>query len=193
MRLLGVGLLEGDLEATRDLVGRSLCPEGPTLDVPSRSGLLADLFAGHDYVGVDFDRADVDVARARRPGIYLHAPCERLDVPDGRFAQVLAFGLLDPLDDAKARRMVQEIARVTAPNGRLLAIGAAPVPARALAARLASRLSGLDGRRTTTAIESLLRPAFAVVESIAFRSGFVRRVVVSARRTGSADVPDRLD
>ncbi len=182
LRLLRIGLVEGDLDAIRDRVERHLDGEGPTLDIPCGPGLLADLFSGSDYVGADSRRDDVDVAREKRPGIYICTPLDRLDVPDGRFAQVLALGLLDPLDDDQARRTVREIARVTAPNGRLLAFGALPVPARAIVDRLAAHLSGALRRRTAAETSALLAPHFAVVSCEPFRSGLVRRVAVFARR-----------
>jgi SAM-dependent methyltransferase len=185
LSLLRIGLVEGDLTAIRERVERHLAREGPTLDIPCGPGLLADLFAGGDYVGADSRRADVDAAREKRPGIYICTPLDRIDVPDGRFAQVLALGLLDSLGADQARQTVREVARVTAQDGRLLAFGALPVPAGAIVARVASQLSGALMRRTAAETSALLAPYFAVVSCEPFRSGLVRRVTVVARRTAA--------
>jgi SAM-dependent methyltransferase len=185
LRLLRLGLLEGDLRNTRGVVERELDPRASTLDIPCGPGLLADLFAGGDYVGLDPRRSDVDAARTSRPGIFVCAEPSSIDVPDGRFAQVLARGLFDGLDDGGATRIVSELARVLRPGGRLLVMGTAPAPAYAILHRLALRTGEAGERRPGSALPSVLRPHFRVVSSFTYRSGFVRRLAVSARRAQS--------
>jgi ubiquinone/menaquinone biosynthesis C-methylase UbiE len=182
LRLLGLGLLEGDLAAVRRIAAEQLDHGGGTLELPCGVGVFSDLFEGADYVGVDPDRRRIDCARACRPGIFLASRAHQIEVVEGRFSQVLAYRLLDDMTDGEARAVIGELARVTAPGGRLLLIGAAPVSGHALLARLAARLAGVTMPRDAGRISALLAPQFVVTSSQAFASGFVRRVSLVALR-----------
>lgn len=186
LRLLGLALAEGNLGRTRQIVRQTLAPKGPTLEIPCGPGLLSDLFAGEDYVGCDPNRADVEVARTRRPGIFVCFAPDRIDVPSERFAQILAHGLFDHLTESRARASVCELARVTAEGGRLLVIGSLPGPRGALVHRLAARFADAGAGHAPAAVAGFLRPHFEVVSSSTYRSGFVWRVAVVATKARRA-------
>jgi SAM-dependent methyltransferase len=119
--LFARALAAGDFAAVRARIQRHLGERGRrTLDVLCGPGLFADLFAGEDYVGLDPDLRKVAWARRSRPGAFLVATPRRLDLPDGRFDQALAFGVLETLADADIAPLLRELRRLTGPSGRVL-------------------------------------------------------------------------
>jgi ubiquinone/menaquinone biosynthesis C-methylase UbiE len=126
------GLLENDFKAIRALIRRELrVGQGlATLDLGCGPGAFADLFAGDDYVGADLNARYIAHARKHRPGTFLHADARRLELPDGRFQQVLIFGLLHHLPDDDVRAVLKEACRVLASGGHILAIEDIPALSR---------------------------------------------------------------
>src|SRR5207245_11565204 len=94
----------------------------PTLHRGCGPGAFADLFDGDDYVGADLNARYVDHARRHRKGTFLVSDARKVDLPDGRFDQVLIFGLLHHLSDTDARAVLAEARRLLVPGGRILAI-----------------------------------------------------------------------
>ncbi len=122
-------LLAGDFAAVRARIQKHLGERGRrTLDVACGPGLFADLFAGEDYVGLDADLRSVAWARRARPGAFLVATPRRLDLPDGRFDQALAFGVLETLADSDVPGLLRELRRLTGPAGRALFVTELPSP-----------------------------------------------------------------
>lgn len=117
-------LLENDFKAIRAIIRRELRVGGglSTLDLGCGPGAFADLFEGDDYVGADLNARYIEHARRTRKGQFLHADARHLDVPDGRFQQVLIFGLLHHLPDGDVRAVLGEASRVLADGGRILVI-----------------------------------------------------------------------
>jgi len=117
-------LLENDFKAIRAVIRRELrVGQGlRTLDLGCGPGAFADLFDGDDYVGADLNPRYIDHARRRRRGTFLVSDARRVDLPDGRFDQVLIFGLLHHLPDADVRVVLSEAHRLLVPGGRILAI-----------------------------------------------------------------------
>jgi len=117
-------LLENDFKAIRALIRRDLRPgQGlRTLDLGCGPGAFADVFAGDDYVGVDLNPRYIAHAQRTRKGTFIAGDARKVDLPDGRFDQVLIFGLLHHLSDEDSRSVVSEATRMLAPHGRILVI-----------------------------------------------------------------------
>lgn len=117
LHVLALALLEDDLRAVRAFIGRTLGPEGRTLDLGCGPGLFADLFAGGDYVGIDPRAPFVDYARRQRPGAFLCEELAPVALPAGRFDQALAFDALGPRSEAAGRTILAELRRLLVPGG----------------------------------------------------------------------------
>jgi SAM-dependent methyltransferase len=155
-------LVADDFAPVRDRIARHLGERGRrTLDLACGPGLFSDVFAGEDYVGLDGDLRNVSWARRARPGAFLVATPQAIDLPDGRFDQVLAFEVLETLSDAEIEALLPELRRLVGPSGRALFVSA--LPGGGLLGRLAA---GPPARRTAQALSRLLGTE---VES--FRSG----------------------
>jgi ubiquinone/menaquinone biosynthesis C-methylase UbiE len=117
-------LLENDFKAIRAVIRQNLrVGQGlRTLDLGCGPGAFADLFDGDDYVGADLNARYIDHARRHCRGTFLVSDARRVDLPDGRFDQVLIFGLLHHLSDPDVRAVLSEARRLLVPGGRLLAI-----------------------------------------------------------------------
>jgi SAM-dependent methyltransferase len=125
-------LLENDFKAIRTVIQRDLrLGQGlRSLDLGCGPGAFSDLFDGDDYVGVDLNRRYIEHAQRTRQGTFLVGDARRLELPDGRFDQVLIFGLLHHLPDDDVRAVLAEGRRLLAPGGRLLAIEDIPAVSR---------------------------------------------------------------
>jgi SAM-dependent methyltransferase len=126
------GILENDFKAIRATIGREmdLGPAGRTLDLGCGPGAFSDLFEKGDYVGVDLNPRYIDHARRTRKGAFIVSDAKRVDLPDGRFNQVLIFGLLHHLPDDEVRGVLSECRRLLAPGGRVLVIEDIPSVSR---------------------------------------------------------------
>ena len=119
------GLLENDFKAIRAIIRRELRVGAglATLDLGCGPGAFADMFDGDDYVGADLNARYIEHARKKYKGQFLHADARHLQgVPDGRFQQVLIFGLLHHLPDDYVRAVLKEACRVLVPGGHILAV-----------------------------------------------------------------------
>src|SRR5262245_58160629 len=162
-------LLAGDFGPVRSRIRKHLGERGRrTLDIACGPGLFADVFAGEDYVGLDHDLRNVAWARRARPGAFLVATPQLIDLPEGRFDQVLAFGALEPLTDAEIGALLKELRRLVDPSGRALFL--TELPRTGLVGRL------LPGPRSARTEQDLSRILGTAVES--FPSG--RRLYASA-------------
>ena len=125
-------VLENDFRAIRAVIRRDLVLGGRarTLDLGCGPGAFADLFVGGDYVGVDLNPRYIAHATRHRAGTFLVGDARAVDLPDGRFDQVLVFGLLHHLGDDDVRRVLREARRMLAPGGRILAIEDIPALSR---------------------------------------------------------------
>jgi SAM-dependent methyltransferase len=126
------GILENDFKAIRATIGREmdLGPAGRTLDLGCGPGAFSDLFEKGDYVGVDLNPRYIDHARRTRKGAFIVSDAKHVDLPDGRFNQVLIFGLLHHLPDDEVRGVLSECRRLLAPGGRVLVIEDIPSVSR---------------------------------------------------------------
>jgi ubiquinone/menaquinone biosynthesis C-methylase UbiE len=126
------GILENDFKAIRAVIRKDLkLGQGlRSLDLGCGPGAFADLFDGDDYVGVDLNARYIDHARRTRKGAFLVGDARRVELPDGRFDQVLIFGLLHHLPDEDVRAVLKECRRLLAPGGRILAIEDIPAISR---------------------------------------------------------------
>lgn len=176
VRLLGRALLEDDFQAVRALARRhmALGTSARTLELGCGPGLFADMFAQGDYVGVDADPLAIERARRTRPGIFVVGDARRgLELPDGRFDQVLVHGLIHRLSDAEARTVLGEAIRVLAPKGMALVIEPVLASRRGWAGWLIARLAGGTGRRAPDAYRRLYRASALVFRDEVTRSGFL--------------------
>jgi SAM-dependent methyltransferase len=118
------GILENDFKAIRAVIRRELRPGRGlrSLDLGCGPGAFADVFLGDDYFGVDLNARYIEHARRTRKGTFLVSDARKIDLPDGRFDQILIFGLLHHLSDDYVRSVLGEATRLLAPGGRILAI-----------------------------------------------------------------------
>lgn len=126
------GILENDFKAIRAVIRRELRPGRGlrSLDLGCGPGAFADVFLGDDYFGVDLNARYIDHARRTRKGTFLVSDARKIDLPDGRFDQILIFGLLHHLPDDYVRAVLAESTRLLAPGGRILAIEDIPAISR---------------------------------------------------------------
>ena len=168
-------LLENDFRTIRAVIRREL-RTGPgvrTLDVGCGPGAFADLFRGGDYVGVDLNPRFIDHARRHRPGTFVVGDARRLELPDGRFDQVLVFGLLRHLPDDAVRAVLAECRRVLAPGGRILAIEDVPAASRGgLPRRWVHRLERVAHVRPVHAYRRLFEECGRVEREEVLKSGY---------------------
>ena len=112
-------ILENDFKAIRAVIRRELrraargCARSTSAAGP---GAFADLFAGDDYVGVDLNARYIDHARKTRKGAFIVSDARHVDLPDGRFDQILIFGLLHHLSDDDVRAVLAECRRLLVPG-----------------------------------------------------------------------------
>jgi SAM-dependent methyltransferase len=127
LRLVARALAAADFAPVRARIRQEMDRPGlRTLDVGCGPGLFADVFAGEDYVGLDRSRRNVAWARRARPGAFLTGDPRRIDLPDGRFDQALAFALVETLRDAEVASLLQELRRLLVPGGFALIITEVP-------------------------------------------------------------------
>jgi ubiquinone/menaquinone biosynthesis C-methylase UbiE len=158
--LFARALFAGDFAAVRARIRQHLGERGRrTLDLACGPGLFADVFAGEDYVGLDPDLRSIAWARRARPGAFLVATPRRVDLPDGRFDQALACGVLEMLTDPEIETLLRELRRLVVPTGRVLFIS--ELPQEGLAGRL------LPGPRPTRSADAVRRLLRAPLESFA--------------------------
>jgi SAM-dependent methyltransferase len=125
-------ILENDFKAIRAVIRRELrARQGlRTLDLGCGPGAFADLFEGDDYVGVDMNARYIDHARKSRRGAFIVGDARKVDLPDGRFDQILIFGLLHHLSDDDVRAVLSECRRLVVRGGRILVIEDIPAISR---------------------------------------------------------------
>lgn len=118
------GILENDFKAIRTVIRRDLrLGKGlRSLDLGCGPGAFSDLFAGEDYHGVDLNPRYIDHARRRCKGTFHCSDARKVDLPAGRFDQILIFGLLHHLSDDYVRAVLAEARRLLVPGGHILAI-----------------------------------------------------------------------
>jgi ubiquinone/menaquinone biosynthesis C-methylase UbiE len=117
-------ILENDFKAIRAQIRKELkLGQGlRSLDLGCGPGAFSDLFAGDDYVGADLNARYIEWARKHRKGSYIACDARQVPLPDGRFDQVLIFGLLHHLPDDVTRAVLGEARRLLVPGGRVLVI-----------------------------------------------------------------------
>src|SRR5712691_7069867 len=118
--ILILSVLENDFKAIRAVIRRdmSLSQGARTLDLGCGPGAFADLFESGDYVGADLNARYIDHARRSRRGTFVVGDARKLELPNGRFDQILIFGLLHHLSDDDVRAVLREARRVLGPGGR---------------------------------------------------------------------------
>jgi SAM-dependent methyltransferase len=126
------GVLENDFKAIRAVIRRELRTGTGlrTLDLGCGPGAFSDVFVGDDLVGVDLNPRYIEYAKGHRKGTFMVSDARKIDLPDGRFDQILVFGLLHHLDDADARAVLSECSRLLAGGGRALVVEDIPAVSR---------------------------------------------------------------
>jgi ubiquinone/menaquinone biosynthesis C-methylase UbiE len=167
-------ILENDFKAIRAVIrARLRVRQGArTLDLGCGPGAFADLFAGDDYVGVDLNARYIDHARKTRPGAFIVGDARSVELPDGRFDQILIFGLLHHLPDGDVRAVLRECRRLLGPGGRVLAIEDIPAISRLnLIGHLIHRVENGEHIRPVQEYERLYSEAFAIESGEVLQSG----------------------
>lgn len=153
--LLARAFVTGDFAAVRARIRTELGEAGRrTLDLACGPGLFADVFTGEDYVGIDSDLRNVAWARRARPGAFLVGSRRRAELPDGRFDQALAFGVVEILADPEVAAVLRDLRRLLAAGGRALVI--VEVPRAGVIGRLRRLLPGPRPCRAPDALGDLL-------------------------------------
>jgi SAM-dependent methyltransferase len=125
-------ILENNFKAVRAVIRNDLTHGKGlrTLDMGCGPGAFADLFAEDDYVGTDLNPRYISYASAHKKGTFLLGDARKVDLPNGRFDQILVFGLLHHLSDADVRAVLGEAKRLLVAGGRILAIEDIPAVSR---------------------------------------------------------------
>jgi ubiquinone/menaquinone biosynthesis C-methylase UbiE len=168
------GILENDFKAIRAVIRRDLKRGGGlrTLDLGCGPGAFADMFEGDDYVGADLNARYIDHARRTRKGTFIVSDARKLELPDGRFDQILIFGLLHHLSDEAVRDVLKEAKRVLVPGGRLLAIEDIPAVSRMnLIGHLIHNVENGEHIRPTEEYKRLYTEQARIVSDEVLRSG----------------------
>lgn len=94
------------------------------LDFACGTGHIAPIFAGAELVGADVNVSYLRTAARRAPDArwVVVDPSGRLPFPDRRFDLILFLCAMHHLPDAALHRILPELRRVLAPDGRLLVI-----------------------------------------------------------------------
>jgi SAM-dependent methyltransferase len=101
-----------------------LTPEGLTCDIGCGPGHIARFLSdlGLDVLGVDISQAMVEVARRLNPGlVFERGDMLCLQFPDNTFAGIAAFYSVIHIERSRLPQALEELFRVLAPGGRLLA------------------------------------------------------------------------
>lgn len=111
---------------------------GKVLDVGCGPGTNASLFQGMDYVGVDINPAYIETAQRRFKGRFVVADvADPAAFPEERFDCIFVNSLMHHLDDDVTARLLDRLAALTTPTGRLhildLLLPPNPSASRALA------------------------------------------------------------
>lgn len=162
--------LVGAARARRELIAHYLRAESGQLfvDVGCGTGEMLDFLpAGVRYVGFDLSQRYIDSAR-RRYGERARFECldvaeaGRLDIHDVDIA--LAFGLLHHLDDHEVLGLLQTLARLLGPNGRILTIDPTLSPGQHPVAAFVARRDRGQNVRSPDAYRALAAQVFDRVE-----------------------------
>jgi ubiquinone/menaquinone biosynthesis C-methylase UbiE len=167
-------ILENDFLAIRALIRQDLDlkPGVRTLDLGCGPGAFADLFAAGDYVGVDLNPRYIDHARATHKGAFIVGDARRVELPDGRFDQVLIFGLLHHLPDDDVRAVLSECKRLLVRGGRVLVIEDIPTISRLnLVGHLIHRVENGEFIRPVEHYRRLYSGAARVEREVVLQSG----------------------
>jgi ubiquinone/menaquinone biosynthesis C-methylase UbiE len=168
------GILENNFKAIRATIRREmdLGPGARTLDLGCGPGAFSDLFEAGDYVGVDLNAGYIDHARRTRKGAFIVSDAKRVELPDGRFTQILIFGLLHHLPDEEARAVLAECRRLLQPGGRLVVIEDIPTVSRLnLIGHLIHRVENGEFIRPLEDYRKLYAGAGRVQSEIVLQSG----------------------
>lgn len=162
--------LVGAARARRELSAHYLRAESGQLfvDVGCGTGEMLDFLpAGVRYVGFDLSQRYIDSAR-RRYGERARFECldvaeaGRLDIHDVDIA--LAFGLLHHLDDDQVLGLLQTLARLLGPQGRILTIDPTLSPGQHPLAAFVARRDRGQNVRSPDAYRALAAQVFDQVE-----------------------------
>ncbi len=125
---------------------------------------------GIAYVGIEPNRAYVEEARARFPGIELHAGtvAEARHAVAGVFDLIVLEGVLHHIDDETAREALQFAAEKLGPAGRLVMLDTVLLPRQNPIARLLARFDRGKHVRSLRGYQDLATSVFAT-EHVASR------------------------
>ncbi len=174
MSLLARNILELGFVAPRARVRRYLAVdrELTTLDLGCGAGILAGLFTKGRYVGVDVNARFVAYARKKQRGEFLVGDARELGLADGRFDQVLIFGVFHHLPDEGARSALGEALRVLTKGGRILAMEDIPTASKLnLLGRLVHRFDQGAFIRSVETYRRLYSSLARIENEETFRSG----------------------
>ncbi len=104
-------------------LGEHAVPGSRILDVGCGNGRLLSILPGNvEYIGVDFSKELLSIARARHPGgTFIHGNATDLPFSDREFDTVFSFATLHHIPSRELRRKaVAEMARVLRPGGTLI-------------------------------------------------------------------------
>lgn len=129
------------------------------LDVGCGPGTNAPLFRGLDYLGLDINRDYVERARERYGMRFEVADVTRYEVRDGGFDFILVNSFFHHIDDDDSRRILEHLASLLTPDGRVHVLDLI-LPERASAARLLARMDRGDHPRPVDEWRQLLGTDF---------------------------------
>ena len=192
------GVFEANFRAIRRTIREQL-PAEPgrrVLDVACGPGAFSELFPAENYVGVDLNERYIHYARRHYRGTFRVLDARKLDFETDSFDDVLVYGLLHHLNDADAHAVLEGIARVLKPTGRVLIIEDVPTESRLnLVGHLLHRIENGHFIRDAQQYRELLEAYLRKQDEHFFRSGFCDYYMASLtahRETASAATATRV-
>lgn len=139
-------------------------PVRRVLDVGCGPGTNARRFTAAEYVGIDINADYLAIARARHRGRFLQADLATADLAAlGTFDTILVNSFLHHLDDDAVSRMLRQISRLLAPDGRAHMLELV-LPERRSMARLMARLDRGRYARSLDAWQAIFTSHLEAVE-----------------------------
>lgn len=181
-------VVEAGFHAERMAIARELRPwhgdRRRFLDLGCGTGLFADEFPPGRYVGVDIVPRYLRFAVRRRSGHYVASAGEALALADASFDAALVLGVLHHLNDATARAVMDELARVLRPGAVALVLeDTPPPPGQNPVGHLMHALDRGAYIRTDAAYRAIFGPRFTIQRAYPLRSGICDYAVFVLERT----------
>jgi SAM-dependent methyltransferase len=166
--------LEGGYAGHHRVIAESLAsPPGPVLDIGCGTGVFAGRFRRDEYLGIDISPTYIAAAQRKFPRHrFAVMDARRLDIPDASQSRGFISGILHHLSDDDVAAVLQEMARVVRPDGRIVIWE--DIPTQSLLNVVGRTIHALDlgdRIREPAGYRALIAPHLAIRSERLMRSG----------------------